>query len=210
MDSKFHKEIPIPKKYNKRGVSSRLVRIEILCQEINTILNKLNCSKILHTLLVKESLDSMCMHTKKINFEDACKLLQNESKCQISIQLKSYMHGLKLVQNVSNNSHINPSLIEKINYCVEKGYGKIKGEAGHLRKRQNWIGKKGCTFAEALHYPPAPEKVPILLDKLILFLSTNIDPYIASSIFFGYFLDIHPFMDGNGRTARILISGVIK
>ncbi|MBM3207542.1 MAG: Fic family protein [Chlamydiae bacterium] len=210
MDSKFHKEIPIPKKYNKRGITSRLDKVEILCQEVNNALANFDCPKILYTLLVKECLDSICMHTKKINFEDACKLLENKPKSELSIQLASYMKGLKLVQKLSNMSDLNPSLIEKINYYVEKGYGKIKGESGHLRKRQNWIGKKGCTFAEALHYPPAPEKVPILLDKLIHFLSTNIDPYVATSIFFGYFLDIHPFMDGNGRTARILISGVIK
>jgi hypothetical protein len=210
MDRKFHKEIPFPSPLQVNGAAARLKKITKLTDEIKEILSVIDTKKILYILQLKESLDSLSMHTKGLTYSCACKLLKEGQGDLNKEKITSYMQGLRAIEKVSQEHPLNIALMEKINLYVERGHGKIKGEPGHLRKKQNWIGKKGCCIEEALHYPPAPEKVAPLLKKLLSFMHSDHHPVVICAVFFGYFLDIHPFMDGNGRTVRIVISGVFK
>ena len=57
------------------------------------------------------------------------------------------------------------------------------------------------------HKPARPEEIPRLMNKLFAFEDSNeLDPLIKSFIFHFYFVYIHPFCDGNGRTARTINS----
>ncbi len=79
-------------------------------------------------------------------------------------------------------------------------------ESGHIRKRQNWIGATGCRMEEAFCYPPAPRYVSTYLKRLEKYAETaDDDPVIQTAIAIAQFLVIHPFMDGNGRVARLLV-----
>ena len=79
-------------------------------------------------------------------------------------------------------------------------------ESGHIRKRQNWIGPTGCRMEEAFCYPPAPRYVSGYLKHLEKYAETaDGDPVIQTAIAFAQFLVVHPFMDGNGRVARLLV-----
>lgn len=81
-----------------------------------------------------------------------------------------------------------------------------KEDVGHFRKRQNWIGVRGCKIEEAYFYPPKPSRLDPLFRNLEKYLeSQELDPLVQAAIGFAQFLIIHPFMDGNGRTARIFI-----
>lgn len=79
-------------------------------------------------------------------------------------------------------------------------------EVGRIRKKQNWIGPQGCTIDEAYFYPPASHKLKKYLQGLFRYANgKEKDPLVQAAIFFAQFLIIHPFMDGNGRVARIFI-----
>ena len=79
-------------------------------------------------------------------------------------------------------------------------------EPGSIRTRQNWVGPTGCRMEEAFCYPPAPRYVLPYLKKLEKYAeSTDGDPLIQTAIIFAQFLVVHPFMDGNGRAARLLV-----
>lgn len=81
-----------------------------------------------------------------------------------------------------------------------------KADVGCLRKKQNWIGPMGCKMDEAYFYPPAPKFVPGLMQNLFDYCRVQEeDPLVQLSLFFAQLLIIHPFMDGNGRIARLLI-----
>jgi Fic family protein len=75
-----------------------------------------------------------------------------------------------------------------------------------FRTKQNWIGKEGCTIEQAYFLPPKPTSVPKLMKELKNYLhAKEKDPLVQLAIFFAQLLIIHPFMDGNGRVARLLI-----
>jgi len=65
---------------------------------------------------------------------------------------------------------------------------------------------------ETIYWPPDHKDVPELIDDLIDFVNKNrgkIDPLIISGIFHKQFVIIHPFMDGNGRTTRLLTKAIL-
>ncbi len=79
---------------------------------------------------------------------------------------------------------------------------------GELRTSQNWIGPSGCTLNEADFVPPPPHEVPDALGKLETFLHDpgNLPALIWIGLAHAQFETIHPFLDGNGRVGRLLIT----
>ena len=79
---------------------------------------------------------------------------------------------------------------------------------GELRRSQNWIGPQGCTINEAVFVPPPPDLVPEVLGSLELFLHRTDDmpPLLKIGLAHAQFETIHPFLDGNGRIGRLLIT----
>ncbi|MFN8078764.1 MAG: Fic family protein [Kineosporiaceae bacterium] len=85
------------------------------------------------------------------------------------------------------------------------------GWAGRLRTMQNWIGGGELTPHGALFVPPAPERVPGLVDDLVRFCNrADVDPIAQAAITHAQFETIHPFTDGNGRTGRALVHVVLR
>ena len=79
---------------------------------------------------------------------------------------------------------------------------------GELRKSQNWIGPGGCTLREATFIPPPPHEVPQALADLERFLHAENPPppLVHVGLAHAQFETIHPFLDGNGRVGRLLIT----
>lgn len=76
---------------------------------------------------------------------------------------------------------------------------------GDFRVSQNWIG--GTRPDNAHFIPPAPEELADALKDLELFLHTPfVHPIIDAALLHAQFETIHPFLDGNGRTGRLLIT----
>ncbi|MCK4524812.1 MAG: Fic family protein [Candidatus Andersenbacteria bacterium] len=76
---------------------------------------------------------------------------------------------------------------------------------GEFRKTQNWIG--GTRPDNASFVPPAPEELDMALRDLEKFIHTPfIHPIIDAGFLHAQFETIHPFLDGNGRTGRLLIT----
>jgi Fic family protein len=89
-----------------------------------------------------------------------------------------------------------------------RGAGKQPGE---LRRSQNWIG--GTRPGNALFVPPPPERVAELLADMERFIhdtATDLPPLVKVALIHAQFETIHPFLDGNGRIGRLLITALFE
>jgi Fic family protein len=79
---------------------------------------------------------------------------------------------------------------------------------GEFRRSQNWIGPAGSTPSNAPYVPPPVEEMHLALDSLELFFhaDTQIPPLVRSAMIHYQFEAIHPFLDGNGRVGRLLMT----
>ncbi|MDJ0305833.1 MULTISPECIES: Fic family protein [Dehalobacter] len=79
------------------------------------------------------------------------------------------------------------------------------------RTEQNQVGKRNQTN---WYLPPEPQDVPILIEDLVAWINSpntqSIPSPIKTGIFMWQFLTIHPYMDGNGRTARMIATYILK
>lgn len=99
-------------------------------------------------------------------------------------------------------------LIREIHERLLQGVRGARLTPGELRRTQNWIGPGGCTLSEATFVPPPPHEVPEALGALETFLhaDSEIPALIQIGLAHAQFETIHPFLDGNGRVGRLLIS----
>ena len=90
---------------------------------------------------------------------------------------------------------------------LEKTRGATRNP-GEFRTTQNWIGPAGAGLSEAIFVPPPPNMVINLMGDLENFIhqKDNIPPLIKISLIHYQFETIHPFLDGNGRIGRLLIT----
>jgi Fic family protein len=113
-------------------------------------------------------------------------------------------HGLERVKTLP----ISLRLIRELHAKLMDG---VRGEImtpGDFRRSQNWIGPAGCTLETAPYVPPPVEEMHVALDALEKFFHAPSDlPLLTRLGLIHYqFEAIHPFLDGNGRVGRLLIS----
>ena len=86
----------------------------------------------------------------------------------------------------------------------------VRGEVatpGEFRRSQNWIGPPGSTLNGATYVPPPPSELMPCLDAWERFLhDETLPPLVHAAIAHSQFEAIHPFLDGNGRVGRLLIT----
>ncbi|MDR1979105.1 MAG: Fic family protein [Synergistaceae bacterium] len=88
--------------------------------------------------------------------------------------------------------------------------GQEKGP-GEFRHSQNWIGGHGSALKNAHYIPPAPEDMVEAMSDLEKYINNNndddgMDALIRAALIHYQFETIHPFLDGNGRIGRLLIT----
>jgi Fic family protein len=103
-----------------------------------------------------------------------------------------------------------PICVRLIKELHEKLMTDVRGhhaKRGEFRKIQNWIGKPGCTPETASFVPPPPDDVEPCLAAWEKFLhESDLPPLITIALAHYQFEAIHPFLDGNGRVGRLLIT----
>ena len=104
-----------------------------------------------------------------------------------------------------------PLSIRLIREIHERLLKRVRGShltPGELRTSQNWIGPAGCAINEAVFVPPPHNELHNVLGQLENFLHSELDipPLIRIGLAHAQFETIHPFLDGNGRMGRLLIT----
>jgi Fic family protein len=112
-------------------------------------------------------------------------------------------HGLKQLKKLS----LSLRLIRELHAKLMKGVRGERATPGEFRRVQNWIGPPGCTQANATFVPPPPGELMTCLGPLETFLQSRDLPVLVQAALAHYqFEAIHPFVDGNGRVGRLLVT----
>ena len=103
---------------------------------------------------------------------------------------------------------ISSRLIREIHEQLLHGVRGSQMRPGELRTSQNWIGPAGCTLLEATFVPPPHREVPNVLGDLETFIHSpgELPDLVQIGLVHAQFETIHPFLDGNGRVGRLLIT----
>lgn len=99
-------------------------------------------------------------------------------------------------------------LIREIHERLLSGVRGSHARPGELRTTQNWLGPEGCSLSEATFVPPPPRELGSALSALERFIHSD-DPMpllVRIGLAHAQFETIHPFLDGNGRVGRLLIT----
>jgi Fic family protein len=98
-------------------------------------------------------------------------------------------------------------LIRELHEKLMEGVRGHHATPGLFRTTQNWIGKAGSTLATATYIPPPPGEVEPCLAAWEGFLHESaLPPLVTIALAHYQFEAIHPFLDGNGRVGRLLIT----
>jgi Fic family protein len=99
-------------------------------------------------------------------------------------------------------------LIREIHEILMQGVRGERMTPGEVRRSQNWIGRPGATLEKARYVPPLPKEMHDCLSDLEKFIHSDSDlpPLLRIGMIHYQFEAIHPFLDGNGRVGRLLVT----
>ena len=112
------------------------------------------------------------------------------------------------LRQVAGGDGISTVLMMQLHARLFKGLRGRESGAGQLRRAEIWIGPSGSTLATAAYVPPPPDMVPDLMRSLERFIQADapsLPPLVGAACIYYQLEAIHPFLDGSGRLARLMI-----
>lgn len=182
-----------------------------LVAQLNTMANLLpNIDLFIAMYVKKEALLSAQIEGTQASLEDifefekGTKLENINDVVEVVNYIKALHYGMDRLESLPMSLKLIKEL-HKILLDHVRGAAKTPGE---FRKTQNWIGRPGCTIQTASFVPPSPEDAIKALGDLELYLhkKSPLPKLINCALIHYQFETIHPFLDGNGRVGRLLIT----
>lgn len=182
---------------------------------LNASLSHLPNPKILgRTMQTKEAVLSSKIEGTRATlnevFEYEAKMERSkDTEKKLDIQeISNYRDALNHGVQHLKNKPINENLIKKLHEILLRS-GRGRGKTpGQFRKTQVYIGRLGASINEASFVPPPPNNINPLITNLEKYLNRDLEKDVLVQIAIAHyqFEAIHPFLDGNGRVGRLLIS----
>jgi len=122
---------------------------------------------------------------------------------EVSNYVDAMMYGLERLEDLPLSLRLIREMHQRL---LQSGRGGMKNP-GEFRRSQNWIG--GSRPGNALFVPPPPTEMDACLDALERFMhedSSRLPDLIKAGLLHVQFETIHPFLDGNGRIGRLLVT----
>jgi Fic family protein len=166
---------------------------------------------LLYTFVRKEAVLSSQIEGTQSTLDDLLKHELGEAPgvpvedvAEVSRYVGAMNHGLDRIHGGFPLS--NRLLREMHGILLAEGRGTSK-TPGEFRRSQNWIG--GTRPGSAAFVPPPPQEVGSCMGQLEKFLHSDMPPLIKAALAHVQFETIHPFLDGNGRVGRLLVTLIL-
>ncbi len=163
---------------------------------------------------------STSIEGNRLTLEQVTALSENKDVIATEKDKKEVLNYLKALDSISEyagKKKIDSKLFLKIHETITKGALREDKDCGAFRNRQVFVGRRifdGTGFKEIVEYmPPKTKDVPRLVAEFLDWLNSDkvkeINPVILSGIVHYEIARIHPFIDGNGRTARLMAALIL-
>lgn len=156
----------------------------------------------------KEALLSSQIEGTQCTLDDILNPLMEENTNRNVSDVVNY---IKATEFALNRLHLLPlcnRLIKETHAVLMEGVRGQEKSPGEFRYSQNWIGGQGSTIRNARYIPPNPEDMQTAMSDLEKYMNgdDSLDPLIQAALIHYQFETTHPFLDGNGRVGRLLIT----
>ena len=123
-------------------------------------------------------------------------------------EVVNYVKAMYWGMEKLNTLPLSLRLIREIHKVLLKDVRGANKNPGEFRKTQNWIGPQGCTLNTATFVPPTVDEMEKAMGDLEQFIyeEDSIPALIKIALIHAQVETIHPFLDGNGRMGRLLIT----
>lgn len=122
-------------------------------------------------------------------------------------EVRNYITALNYGLERLKDLPLSLRLIKEIHKRLMHGVRGSHATPGEFRRTQNWIGSPGSTLNTAQYVPPTPDELMNCLSSFEKFLhDRTLPPLVQIALCHYQFEAIHPFLDGNGRVGRLLIT----
>lgn len=123
-------------------------------------------------------------------------------------EVRNYVRAMEYGVTRLKELPLSLRLVRELHEKLMRGVRGDRATPGEFRRSQNWIGIQGSTLATATYVPPPPDEMMACLDAWERFLHVRdqLPHLVQCALIHEQFEAIHPFLDGNGRVGRLLIS----
>lgn len=156
----------------------------------------------------KEALLSSQIEGTQATLEDVLDPLIEKNANQNVADVVNYIKATEFALERMNTLPLCNRLIKETHEVLMSGVRGQEKNPGEFRTSQNWIGAAGSSLKNARYIPPNPEDMINAMFDLEKYINSDdsLDLLIQAALLHYQFETIHPFLDGNGRVGRLLIT----
>lgn len=168
-----------------------------------------NADMYLTMYVRKEALLSSQIEGTQCTFDDLLSPSQTQLHHKDVADVVNYVRAVDRGVELLKKMPLCTRLLRQVHAVLLDGVRGTEKNPGELRSSQNWIGPSGCTIATASFVPPNIEDLSNTLQDLERFINepqVEMDPIVRAALVHYQFGIAHPFLDGNGRLGRLLIT----
>lgn len=156
----------------------------------------------------KEALLSSQIEGTQATLEDVLDPLIEKNVNQNVTDVVNYIRATEYALKRLKSLPLCNRLIRETHAVLMEGVRGQERNPGQFRTSQNWIGAAGCTLRTARYIPPRPDDMVTAMSDLEKYIHSAdpLDVLIRAALIHYQFETIHPFLDGNGRVGRLLIT----
>ena len=200
---------PTPPIELSEDIISLLVKANSQLAVLESVATRIPIVELVVSMYVrKEALMSSQIEGTQATLEDVLDPMLDANTNRNVADVVNYIKATEFAINRLQALPLCNRLIKETHAVLMEGVRGQEKSPGEFRYSQNWIGGQGSTLKNARYIPPSPDDMLDAMSDLEKYINADddLDALIRAALIHYQFETIHPFLDGNGRVGRLLIT----